>query len=381
MWRACSLAFVAFLLVSAPGRSAEPFRFPEGKHGKGELKYINDVPVLILAGTPEEMGEQMGVLGVKPASHAVAVFKKILKQHKLDLLMPLLVRFGNSQLAKYPDPYRREFEAMAKASGVDRDLLVIANTFNELRHLAGCSGLMIDPDQSKTGAALMGRNWDFPPIEGLHAYSLVIVFRPEGKRAFAVVSFPGGTTAGCLMSGINAGGLAIGGNFIGQSADKAPQVEWKNLPTSVVGRRVMEECATLVEAEKLIRSARPAERGSVVACDRTGGAVLEITSKNLVIRRGTAGCCVGTNHFVSRELGTPFDCPRMAVLSQALKNGKLGVSDVAKLMHAANQGRWTAHTMVFEPEPLKLHVAFGDGKRSATTFPLKEIDLSKLLSP
>jgi hypothetical protein len=50
-------------------------------------------------------------------------------------------------------------------------------------------------------------------------------------------------------------------------------------------------------------------------------------------------------------------------------------------LHEANQGAWTAHTLVFEPGPLKLHVAFGDGKRSATDFPLKRIDLSQLLKP
>jgi hypothetical protein len=34
--------------------------------------------------------------------------------------------------------------------------------------------------------------------------------------------------------------------------------------------------------------------------------------------------------------------------------------------------------MVFEPGMLKLHVAFGDGKQSATMFSLKAIDLNKL---
>jgi hypothetical protein len=60
---------------------------------------------------------------------------------------------------------------------------------------------------------------------------------------------------------------------------------------------------------------------------------------------------------------------------------RLGVEDVAGKMHEANQGAWTAHTLVLEPGPLKLHVAFGDGVRSATTFPRKEIDLSVLLKP
>src|SRR4029077_14149014 len=96
-------AFCVWLGEPGVAQPAEPFRFPEGKHGKGELKYVNGVPVLVLAGTPEEMGEQMGVLGLKPAAGAVGIFKEVLKQHRLDLLVPLLVKFGETQLAKYPD--------------------------------------------------------------------------------------------------------------------------------------------------------------------------------------------------------------------------------------------------------------------------------------
>jgi isopenicillin-N N-acyltransferase like protein len=378
MNRKCVVAVCVLLWAGTVGHAAEPFRYPEAKHGKGELKYVNGVPVLLLAGTPEEIGEQMGVLGLKPAAGAISVFKDLLKREKLDVLFPLLVRFAQTQLAKYPDAYRREFEAVVKASGIDRDLLLVGNCFNELRHLAGCSGLMIAPARSKTGGALMGRNWDFPPLPGMHAYFLVIVHRPEGKRPFAALTFPGAVAAGCLASAMNAEGLALGGNEIRRSADAAPGVDWKNAPTGVIARRVMEECGTLDEAEKLIRAGKPAERCAFVTCDRTGGAVFEITPKNIVMRRNGDGVCIGTNHFLSRELGVPTPCPRLQVLKQAERMEKLGVADVARKMHEANQGAWTAHTLVFEARSLKLHVAFGDGKRSATTFPLKEIDLGPL---
>lgn len=39
----------------APG--AEPFRYRAGEHGQGELKYVSGVPVLVLRGSPKEMGE------------------------------------------------------------------------------------------------------------------------------------------------------------------------------------------------------------------------------------------------------------------------------------------------------------------------------------
>src|SRR5438309_2313655 len=49
------------------GTPALPFRYPEGRHGRAELRYQGEVPVLRVAGTPEEIGEQVGVLGVRAA--------------------------------------------------------------------------------------------------------------------------------------------------------------------------------------------------------------------------------------------------------------------------------------------------------------------------
>ena len=48
----CLFSLAILCLGSLTASAAEPFRFPEGRFGKGELRYINDVPVLIVAGTP-----------------------------------------------------------------------------------------------------------------------------------------------------------------------------------------------------------------------------------------------------------------------------------------------------------------------------------------
>jgi isopenicillin-N N-acyltransferase-like protein len=238
---------------------------------------------------------------------------------------------------------------------------------------------MVDPGRSATGAPLMGRNLDFPLPAGSHQYQLVVVRRPEGKRAFATVSFPGAVAVGCCMSAMNADGLVIGSNTIDKAKDGSPVLELRNTPSGVLCRRIMEECGSLAEAEKLARAKRLAARQALVLCDRRGGGVLEATPKTVVLRRD-AGVCLATNHFRSKELGDAgYFCPRAFALLQAGRVKKLGVRDVARYMGEAQQGGWTVHTGVFEPKPLKLHVAFGDGKKSATAFPLREVDLAGLL--
>ena len=64
------LRFLLFGLVpwlgTGQAAGAEPFRYPEARFGKGELRYVNGLPVLTVAGTPEEMGEQVGKLAALP---------------------------------------------------------------------------------------------------------------------------------------------------------------------------------------------------------------------------------------------------------------------------------------------------------------------------
>ena len=99
------LSFLGCLLVLCPAaRGQEPFRFPEGKHGKGELKYRNDLPVLIVQGTPEEMGEQIGVLAVKPAAAKMKALVKDAVQKRVGRVgWPLLVKTCTALFEKFPE--------------------------------------------------------------------------------------------------------------------------------------------------------------------------------------------------------------------------------------------------------------------------------------
>src|SRR5947208_15844977 len=68
--------------------AAEPFRFPEAKYGKGELRYINGLPVVRLAGTPEEIGEQMRMLTRSASPYLLTYPAKFLKSKGHTLVDP-----------------------------------------------------------------------------------------------------------------------------------------------------------------------------------------------------------------------------------------------------------------------------------------------------
>ncbi len=375
------LAVLACFFCQSAWLNAAVFHYPEAKFGNGELRYINGIPVLVLAGTPEEMGEQMGVLALRPALNGLKLMEQFLEEQGLARYKPVLAAVGDQLLRKCPEEYRRELEAAAVAGGVSRSLLVIGNTFHDIRKVFGCAALMVAPGRSATGTALMGRNLDYHLVPGMCHYSLVVVYQPKGKRPFAVVSFPGAVLLGCAMSGMNADGLVFGSNDVTGAADGSPLIDLKNTPTAVLARRILEGCSTVADAEALLQADKPASRSIFVLCDRLGGGAIEATPRTIVLRRGTDGLCIATNHYECKELCTFDKCARGAVLAGAAQLKTLGVADVSQKLSEAHQGAWTTHALVFEPATLKMHVAFGDGLRPATDFPFKEIDLQKLLKP
>jgi hypothetical protein len=366
---------VAVLLLAAPAaRCKEPFRFPEAKHGKGELKYINGIPVLTVAGTPEEMGEAAGVLAVKPVKHLEALLLTFLKQKGLDKVLPIFSKSCEGMLKKMPREYLRELDAMAKASGFKRELLVILNCFIDLAKVGGCSTVVIEPGRSVNGNLLFGRNLDLPPLEELHQYSLVTVCRPKGKRAFVGVGFPG-PLAG--MSAINDAGLAMATNEIYSAGDGSPRFDPAGQPLFGSFRRLMEECTTVAEAEKLIGSIKHTTSISVTVCDVKTGAVLEVTPKQVGVRRAEKGLCFCTNHFQCKGLAVKNNCWRLKELEKSRERQNWTLAQLEKEMDGVNQGVCTMQTMVFEPATLTLHLALG--KPPVSALPLKKMELAPLL--
>src|SRR5262249_16917424 len=162
-----------------------------------------------------------------------------------------------------------------------------------------------------------------------------------------VIGFPGAVAACTMQSSFNADGLALGSDEVNASADKAPQVDWEKVPSSAICRRALEECATVADVEKLVRAPPPPEPQALLACDRPGGAVLEVPPKPVAVRRGEGGVCWATNHCRSKELMVPetaFACWRAKVFAKTEWPEKVGPEDVAKALASVNQGDWTAHT-------------------------------------
>ena len=222
----------------------------------------------------------------------------------------------------------------------------------------------------------MGRNLDFYTLGMIDQYTLVTVHRPKGKHAFVVIGYPG--MFGCI-SGMNDAGLCVAVHEVYFSRDGSPMFNPKGVPYALCFRSILEQCTTVEEAEQLLRETPRTTMLNLAVCDRRGGGVLEMTPKNVVLRRPSDSICACTNHFRSDQLGVLRLCGRYNTLIDCSSQPTLGLAEVAAKLDEVNQGRLTVQTMIFEPAALRLHLAVGSSPSSA--LPLKPLELAEQLAP
>jgi hypothetical protein len=349
--------------------------FSSKQYGAGELRIINSIPVVILRGTPTELGEQHAAL-LADESRALLEFPRLaLDELGVGFAMPVVAAAGRTLLKNAPVDYRTEHAALAHKAKLDPDALAVVTTLLELRRL-GCSVLIVEPSRSATGTPLFGRNFDFVPLGLLDRYGVVKIVHPAGKHAFAEVGWPG--LIG-VVSGMNDTGLCVATLDVYDSADESPHYEPKGVPMMLTFRRILEECATVAEAEKLLHQTQATTQANLAVCDRERGAVFEITPKQVAHRDAEAGLLPCTNHFRTENLGWSHRCRRYTILSQAQEKPRLDVADLQRYLHRANQGETTLQTMVFQPREMVLHLSLGNPPSSGN--PLHRLELRELLQP
>jgi isopenicillin-N N-acyltransferase-like protein len=391
------IATCALALLALTARAEAPRRFTPAETAGARLYYQDNIPIAVLSGTPEEIGRQHAGLLADPAKQVLTFPKRFADEIGAGSYWPIMVFMGNALMTHAPEPHREEFAALAATSKLDAGEIAVGNTLLELRRM-GCSALIVDADHSATGAPLFGRNFDFPTLGELDQYSIVFIVRPMGHHAFASLTFP---AAIGVVSGMNDAGLAVATLDVYESADGSSAFNAQGTPLALVFRRILEECTTVAEAEKLLRAEKPTTWMNLAVCDSSGSAVFEITPAHIGRRDPQHGVLPCTNHFRTPGLAAQSNdaqsneggavtagasrydsvshCWRYPLLAAAADKGQLTVEQVREHLHAANQGEFTLQTMVFEPKELKLHVAFGPPPTSDDK--LTTIDLAPLFAP
>jgi hypothetical protein len=321
------------------------------------------------------------VLALRPSKKPLEYPRDLLRFHKAEAFWNVFVQTGRGMFKQFPDTYHRELEALVRGGQAQLDSVVVGNTFFDIKKVFACSALLIEPGRSSTGGPLLGRNLDYPSLGYIHQHSLVTVYRPAGKHAFASVGFPG--LVG-VVSGMNDAGLALGVLEVFDVKKGETECDLKGVPYALCYRKVLEECTTIAEAKKLLSELRRTTTTNLVLADRQDVAVLEITPGHVVQRPASSGVCTCTNHYCTPELkpaeplNPNWSFERFDALDKVREHdGKVGPNGLRKYLDDANLGDLTLQTMVFEPATLRLHLAVGQCPASGV--PFRVVELAPLL--
>ncbi len=370
------LAWLLVLAVSA-AQAQQAVRFPEGRTDGARLEYVHGMPVMFLSGGPAEMGRQQAELVGKVIGPVAAMPRRAARELGAEQQWPLLVFAANNLMRQAPPDHLEELRTLISVSGLDYGSLMVGNGLIELRRMGGCSSFVVMPERSQSGKLMFGRNFDFPDFDVLDKYHCIFVVRPTGKHAFVSIGYPG--LVG-VISGINEAGLAVATLDVYRAGDGSPRFNPKGCPLAMTYRRVLEECTTVAEAQKVLEEAPRTTYMNLVVCDASDAAIFELTPKQVGVRKPEKQVLSCTNHFRCDGLSANELCLRYGRLTSFRDATKtFDLPSVQRALHMVNQGRFTLQTMIFEPEQMRLHLTMG-GPAPVSNHKLETFDIRELLA-
>jgi isopenicillin-N N-acyltransferase-like protein len=324
------------------------------------------IPVIEVAGPPEQMGEQHGrELGATIRD----LHDKYLKAYFASEGQRFLAMTAAAAFEQRVSPeHLAEIRAMAQASGVEPRQMLLAHCFLDLSPMTACSTVTLPASASPDGVARFGRNLDFPSFDVADKLSIVQIDRPQGRNAFMAVGWPGMVG---VLSGMNEHGLTVAN----MEVDRGMRLPTA-MPYILLYRTVLEQCGTTDEAIELIRKTPRQTANNLMVMDAQGErAVIEITPEKVHVRRAPeAESLISTNHQRGDDRESTGRCDRFdCLLKESLGHrGKVDVRAIESMLAEVSQGKRTLQSMVFEPSNRVMYLSTG---KNAAKKPFHRLDL------
>jgi hypothetical protein len=339
----------------------------------GELRWIDGQRVVLLQGTPEQIGRAHGQL---LKTETLRCMDSVIHMFAIARTIESGRWFRSDLDAAYqrlqphiPEDHQREIDALADEIGWDQQLLRVVNVFPELFH---CSGFAVFGSATSDGKLYHGRVLDYMTTIGLQDSATTFIVAVDGKIPFANVGYAGFVGS---VSGMNDRGVSLG--EMGGRGEGA----WDGVPMATLMRRALEECSTLAEVKSLwTRSPRTCEYYYVFADGKTNEAVgVAATPDSLeFINPGAAHPLLGAgiDDAVVLSAGDRLQTLRDRVQQH---HGKIDRETAQWLMSRPVAMQSNLHNVLFVPADGVMYVANADHKSPAAERPYVKIDLRTLI--
>lgn len=363
------------LEVLQPGSELTAFEQTPRDVPGGQLRYVEGQRLVILQGTPEQIGTAHGALlplesqrCIDSVLYAFGTVQTIANgrwfRHDLEDAYKRLRPF-------IPEQHLVETRAMAAALGQDVQLIESLNVFPELFH---CSGFAVFGSATSGGKLYHGRVLDYMTTIGLQDCATTFIVSVDGKIPFANIGYAAFIGS---VSGMNDRGISLG-EMGGRGEGK-----WDGVPMATLMRRALEECDSLEEVQDLWRSSpRTCEYYYVFADGKTNQAVGVAATPEKVefVLPGQANPLLGEGipDSVVLSAGSRLETLRQRVLEN---HGKIDVEKAIWLMSRPVAMNSNLHNVLFVPADGVFYVANADHSRPAADCKYVRYDLRSFLRP
>jgi isopenicillin-N N-acyltransferase like protein len=277
------------------------------KHGGGALYRCGEQQVLVLRGSPLEMGRQHGQLLQKSVRTVIAGTLEWTARQ--GLTRAKLKAIADKLDPHLPERYKQELRGLAETSGVPLEDLILVHAMPSRFH---CSGAAVANSMTRNGKLYHTRSLDYALDLGaddrLQNHAVLIVREPKDGIANAVPAWAGFLGA---VTGQNLRGISVG-----EMGSKSSDESYDGMAMIFLLREVLHRSNTLDEAVSIFRKGpRTCGYNFIVGSGRELSAVaLEVTRNQIsVFGMGDAKENVAphsalpdavrrTNHFVSKDL-------------------------------------------------------------------------------
>lgn len=338
----------------------------------GELRWKDGQRLIILKGTPREVGEAHGKLlpeEMRRCADSVTSLVGVVGTVRNGTWFLDDLRAAYKRLEPFlTEDWKAEVDGLADGAGVTRDEARLANIFPELFH---CSGFALFGKATAGGKLYHGRVLDYMTEIGLQDAAGLFVVAVKGKIPFASVGYAGFIGS---VSGMNARQISLG-EMGGRGEGK-----WDGVPMATLMRRALEECQTLDEVKKLwSESKRTCEYYYVFADGKIPDAVgVGATPEKIeFIKPGDTHPLLGEGIPDAVVLSAG---DRLKELQKRVKenHGKIDAEKAMWLMSRPVAMRSNLHNVLFVPQDLVLYVSHADRKEIAANRPYVKFDLAPL---
>lgn len=341
--------------------------------GHGVLARVGSKTILIVHGSPEQMGSAQGTLLAEKVRtlttrvlYVVGGFDTI---HSGQWFLDVMEQIHRRTSPFIPERFFQEMDAASRAAGIRERDGRLANLFPERFH---CSGVAARGKATRDGRVYHARVLDYMRDIHLQRAAVVQIFIPDGHIPWMSLGYAGfiGT-----VTAMNERGLAIG--EIGGRGEG----DWDGMPMSLLMRDIMERAGNVQEALEIFRKTPRTCEYYYVMSDRTRNMVaVHATPKELLVLQP------GQQHpllpHVPEDTVFISGDTHAQVLSRRLQEhyGRIDAQRMIEIIKRPVAMNSNLHNAIFSPETLEMWVADAGRDTPACDEPYARISLSELLA-